>query len=168
MKNQKLPDDKFSGFKVPEHYLETFDETLLNRLKGIDTLKEVQKSGFQVPDAYFATFDNKITEAISSEKEVKVISLNSWKKVAYISGIAASIIFMVSLFIPKEEKLSMSNLETTMIVDYIVEEDFTNEDFVSLLTEDVTLNNFMDSHLIDSNLEDYIIDNISIEDYLNE
>jgi hypothetical protein len=30
------------------------------------------------------------------------------------------------------------------------------------------LDKFMDSHLIDANLEDYILDHSSVEDYLNE
>ena len=168
MKNQKLPDDKFSGFKVPKDYLETFDEVLLNRLKGIDSLKEVQNSGFQVPDGYFESLDKKLTQAISSEKEVKVISLFSWKKAAYVSGIAASIVLLVSLFNKFDNKPTFGNIETAVIENYIVDEDFSNEDFASLITEDLTLDKFMDSHLIDSNLEDYILDNASVEDYLNE
>ena len=168
MKNKKLSHIKSSGFKIPENYLETFDESVLNSLKEMDSFKMVKDSGFKVPDGYFENFDNKLANNIHSEKEVKVISLFSWKKAAYVSGIAASIVLLVGFFNTFESKPSFGNIETAIIENYIVDEDFANEDFASLITEDLTLDKFMDSHLIDSNLEDYILDNASVEDYLNE
>jgi hypothetical protein len=105
---------------------------------------------------------------MDSEKEAKVIPLLSWKKLAYVSGLAASIILMVGLFNNNNNIPNFGDIETTLIENYIVEEEFTNEDIGSLLTNDLTLNNFMDSHLIDSNLEDYILNNASVEDYLKE
>ncbi|HEX9826007.1 MAG TPA: hypothetical protein VGA80_05365 [Flavobacteriaceae bacterium] len=168
MKTKKLHHIKSSGFKVPDTYLDSFEESLLNRLKENNPLENLQNPGFKVPNQYFETFDEKIIEIVSSEKEVKVIPLMSWKKMAYVSGIAASIILMVGLFNNNSEKLTFGDLDISLIEDYIVGEDFTNENMASLVTEDLTLDNFMDSHLIDSNLEDYILNNSSAEDYLNE
>ena len=168
MKNKKLHQIKSSGFKAPDGYFESFDELLLNKLKSNHTLKESKDSGFKVPDQYFETFDDKLFKTISETKEVKVIPLFSWKKAAYISGIAASILLMISLFINKNTTPTFDNLETALIDEYIVDEDFTNEDIATLLSDDLTLNKFMDSHLIDDNLEEYILDNSSVEDYLKD
>lgn len=168
MKNNKLHNIKTSGFKEPDGYLESFDELLMNKLKENHSLKGLQNTGFKVPEHYFENFDDKIIKAVSSEKEVKVIPLMSWKKAIYVSGIAASIILMKSLFNNYNNKPTFDNLETALIDEYIIDEDFTNEDIATLLSDDLTLNNFMDSHLIDDNLEEYILNNSSVEDYLKE
>ncbi len=168
MKNKKLDHIKASGFKTPENYLESFDEMFLNRMKESNALKDLQTTGFKVPEGYFNGFDDKLTKALYSEHEVKVIPLLSWKKVAYVSAVAASIMIMVNLFNNNNNYPTFGDLETALIEDYIVEEDFTNEDIASLATEDFTLDNFMDSHLIDSNLEDYILNNATVEDYIKE
>ena len=168
MKNNKLHQIKSSGFKAPDGYFESFDELLFDKLKSNNASKESHASGFKVPDQYFETFDDKLFEVISETKEDKVIPLITWKKAAYISGIAASIILMISLFNNNNSMPTFDNLETALIDEYIIEEDFSNEDIATLLSDDLTLNNFMDSHLIDDNLEEYILDNSSVEDYLKD
>ena len=168
MKNKKLNSIQSAGFKIPEDYLETFDDLLLNKLKNTNPIQKTKNSGFKVPEQYFESFDDRLAKALDSEKEVKVIPLLSWKKLAYISGLAASIILMVGLFNNYNSTPDFGDLETVIIENYIVDEDFSNEDIGSLLSDDLTLNNFMDSHLIDSNLEDYILNNASVEDYLKE
>ena len=75
---------------------------------------------------------------------------------------------MVGLFNNHNNTPNFGDLETALIENYIVDEDFSNEDIGSLLTDNLTLNSFMDSHLIDSNLEDYILNNASVEDYLKD
>ena len=169
MKNRKLHSIKSSGFKVPDQYLESFDELLLNRLKEGHLLKEVQNSGFKVPNQYFETFDDKLAKALSSsEKKVKVVPFITWRKAAYISGIAASIVLMVGLYNTFYNKPTFGSLDTASIENYIVNEDITDEDISSLISEDLTMNNFMDSNLSDSNLENYILNSSSIEDLLKE
>lgn len=168
MKTKKLHHIKSSGFKIPDGYLESVDDSIINRLKISNSLENHQNSGFKVPDQYFETFDDKIIEVISSEKEVKVIPLMSWKKAIYVSGIAASIVLMVSLFNNYNNQPTFDSLEMAIIEDYISEEGLTREDMASMLNDDLTLDKFMDSHLIDANLEDYILNNSSVEDFLNE
>jgi hypothetical protein len=168
MKNKNLHNIKSSGFKAPNGYLESFDELLLKKLKETSPLDGLENSGFKVPDQYFETFDEKLSKVISTKEEAKVISFLSWKKMAYVSGVAASILLMITLFNNNNKIPSFDNLETALIDEYIVEEDFTNEDIATLLSDDLTMNNFMDSHLINDNLEEYILDNSSAEDYLKE
>lgn len=168
MKNKKLHNIKSSGFKAPDGYLESFDELLFNKLKESSPLYGLENSGFIAPENYFESFEEKFAKTLTSEKEIKVIPFIPWKKMLYVSGIAASIILMVNLFNNDYNKPTFENLETALIDDYIVEEDFTNEDIASLVTEDLTLDKFMDSHLIDADLEEYILNNSSVEEYLKE
>lgn len=168
MKNNKLHNIKTSGFKAPDGYLESFDELLFNKFKESSPLEGLENSGFKVPDHYFESFDEKFAKSLNSEKEIKVITFIPWKKMLYVSGIAASIILMVSLFNNNNNIPTFENLETALIDDYIDEEEFTNEDIASLVTEDLTLDKFMDSNLIDADLENYILNNSSVEDYLKE
>ena len=100
---------------------------------------------------------------------MKIISLVSWRKITYLTGIAASIILMVSLFNNNKSEPTFGSLEIALIESYITEKDFTNDDLASLLTEEsLTLNNFMDSNLNSSHLEEYILDHSSTEDFFNE
>jgi hypothetical protein len=168
MKTKKLHHIKSSGFKIPDGYLESIDESVLNKLKNSNPLENHQDSGFKVPDQYFETIDDKIMEVVSSEKEVKVIPLMSWKKAIYVSGIAASIVLMVSLFNNYSNQPTFDSLEMALIENYISEEGLTREDMASMLNHDLTLDKFMDSQLINANLEDYILDNSPVEDYLIE
>jgi hypothetical protein len=168
MKTKKLHHIKSSGFKIPDGYLESIDESVLNKLKNSNPLENHQDSGFKVPDQYFETIDDKIMEVVSSEKEVKVIPLMSWKKAIYVSGIAASIVLMVSLFNNYSNQPTFDSLEMALIENYISEEGLTREDMASMLNDDLTLDKFMDSQLINANLEDYILDNSPVEDYLIE
>ncbi len=167
MKNNKLHNIKTSGFKAPDGYLESFDELLLNKLKESSPLEGLENSGFKVPDHYFESFDVKLAKSLNSDKEIKVITFIPWKKMLYVSGIAASIILMVSLF-NNNNKTTFDSLETTLIDKYIVEEELTNEEIATLLSDDLTLNNFMDSHLIDADLEEYILNNSSVDEYLKD
>ena len=168
MKNKRLDNIKTSGFKTPEHYFESFDEHLLKQLDEGVLLRDIQNSGFKIPENYFETFEDKLAKAMSSEKEIKVIPLYSWRKIAYTSAIAASILLMIGLFTTRNTTPTFGDLEITSIENYITDKEFPNEDIASLVTDDLTLDNFMDSHLIDSNLEEYILNNTSIEDYIKE
>ena len=168
MKNKKLHHIKSSGFKTPSHYFESFEKTLMDRLDDSFSLSDLQNSGFKTPENYFETFDDRLVKAMSSEKGIKVIPLYSWKKMAYASAIAASVLLMVGLFGTHNTKPTFGNLETASLEDYIADGEYSNEDIASLVTDDLTLDNFMDSHLIDSNLEEYILNNATVEDYLKE
>ena len=168
MKNKRLINIKTSGFKTPDHYFGSFDERLLKQLDEDILLRDIQNSGFKIPENYFETFDDKLAKAISSEKEVKVIPFYSWRKIAYPLAIAASVLVMIGLFTTRNTTPTFGDLEIASIENYITDKEFSNEDIASLVTDDLTLDNFMDSHLIDSNLEEYILDNTSIEDYIKE
>jgi len=168
MRKKSLHNIKSSGFKTPEQYMEKFDDLLLTKLNTNVSLRDNKSSGFNVPDDYFETFDEKLMKGLSNDKEVKVLPLWSSNRLVFVSGIAATILLMISLFNLYSPVPTFGNLETSAIEDYIVQEDISRENIASLVTDNLTMDNFMDSHLIDSNLEEYILNNASVEDYLNE
>ncbi|MFC4721268.1 hypothetical protein ACFO5O_02960 [Geojedonia litorea] len=169
MKKKDLHNIKPSGFKMPDNYLESFDERIFKKLETPNSISNIIETGFKVPDNYFEALDDQLTSKLSAKNKTKVVSLISWKNALYVSGIAASIVLMVALFNPNSYQPTFGDLEITNIEDYIADEDFTNEDLASLFAEDnLTLNAFMDSNLEDSNIEDYLLNNSSLEDLIEE
>ncbi|WP_034043996.1 hypothetical protein [Wocania ichthyoenteri] len=169
MKNNNLHNIKSSGFKTPGKYFESFDEILLTKLKNKDELKVSKSTGFKVPDDYFKTVDDKILSSLDNKEETKVISLFSWRKVAYASAVAASLILMFSITFNASEKLTFDSLETASIENYLVEEGFTTYELATLLTEEeLSSETFINTNISEDLLEDYLLNNTNIEDLLIE
>lgn len=166
MKKNNLNKIEKPGFKVPENYFENFEDLLLSELN----LKEASgDTGFKIPEGYFDSFDNKIINAVAKEKETKVIKLFSYRKVAYVASIAACIIFMFSIAINKEDYVTIDTIETASIENYILNEYMEPTDIASLFSSD-ELNDF-DTIGVDFNsesLENYVIENIEIDDLISK
>ena len=168
MKNNNLHNIKTLGFKTPKDYFKSFDEQLLSKLKLEEELKLEKTTGFYVPEDYFKTVDDVILKAVEAEKETKVIQLFTWKKVAYASAVAASLILMFNIFNTSDD-LTFDALETATIENYLVDEHYTNYELASLLTdEDLNSENFTNTEISESLLEDYLLDNAAIEDFIIE
>ncbi|MFD1163559.1 MULTISPECIES: hypothetical protein [Hwangdonia] len=169
MKNKNLHNIKSSGFKTPDNYFESFDDELLAKLKTSNKLDGIKTTGFKVPNDYFETIDDTILNAVKNQRDTKVISLFTWKKVAYASAVAASIILMFNLVFNTSEELTFDSLETASIENYLAEEDFTSYELATLLTEE-ELNSeaFTNTNITEDSLEDYLLDNADIEDLLIE
>ena len=169
MKNNNLHNIKSSGFKTPNDYFESFDEKLLAKLKDNDKLDAIKSTGFKVPNDYFETVDENILNAIENTEETKVVKLFSWKKAAYVSAVAASLILMFNIIFNTKEKLTFDSLETASIENYLAEEDFTSYELASLLTEDeLNSETFINTNITEDSLEDYLLNNANIEDLLVE
>lgn len=167
MENNNLHHIKSSGFKTPDNYFESFDEKLLNKLHSKNHLESITDSGFNVPNDYFKTLDNSIINKIKTENETKVISLFSWKKLAYASTIAASLALMFTTVFNSSKKLTFDTLKTASIENYLIEEDFTTAELSALLTDDELYSeNFANTNIPESALEDYLLNNTNIEDLL--
>ncbi len=147
---------KSSGFKVPKGYFESLDERLLDLTKTGSPLSSIPNTGFKAPEGYFENFRIK-------PKKAKVITL---KRVLYISGVAAVLALLITVFVPKNT-LSFDSLETATIETYLLEESYQPSDIASLLNEnELTLESF---NLVpdEEQLEDYVIQNSSIENLLD-
>jgi len=169
MKDNNLHNIKSTGFKTPENYFESFNEKLLAKLKDEDKLSTISSTGFKVPNDYFKTVDDKVLSSLANNDEPKVISLFSWKKVAFTTAVAASLILMFNIAFNPQEKLTFESLETASIENYLAEEDFISYELADLLTqEELNSEVFANTDISEDSLEDYLLENVNIEDLLIE
>ncbi len=143
-----------SGFKVPKGYFDSLESKILDKSRESTLLKTQINSGFKVPENYFDDF----------KVETHKTNVISWKKVAYISSIAATITLLFTLLLPKEP--SFENLETATIEDYLLFESYETQEMASIFDEtDLTLETFnlnVDQEVI----EDYLLENIDIDNLI--
>ena len=164
MSTNKLHNIKETGFKVPKDYFESFEDAFLNEIK----LKEITTdSGFKVPDNYFDSLEDKITSAVNQEKDIKVIKLVTWRKAAYAAAIAASLVLMFNIYFNQKSPVTIDTIETASIENYILNEELETTEIASLFIED----DLSDVQLIHNgfsseSIENYIFDNVEIEDII--
>lgn len=164
MKTNKLHTIKNTGFKVPESYFSSLEDAVCSDLM----LNEIApNSGYKVPDNYFGSIEDKITAAIKPQNEVKVIKLFTPKKIWYASAVAASILLMLTIFMDKN--ITVDSIETASIENYIINEDLDLNEFASLFSEDELTNVKLISDGYNSQmLEDYVFNNLEIEDIITK
>ena len=147
--------NKNSPFKVPKDYFKSFDANFFieQELKN-----KVQKTGFKTPDGYLNDFN------VSIPKTSKVTNLRKLNKKhsIYISGIAAALILLFIFIMPKKdnEEVSLEILE-----DYLLSEVDQSDLLSNILTLD-ELNNLYILNVSSSEIENYLLQNASIETLL--
>ncbi|WP_406683107.1 hypothetical protein N1F78_10460 [Seonamhaeicola sp. MEBiC1930] len=159
MKKNKLHNIEESGFKVPDGYFDTLEDNIMSELK----LKELtNSSGFKAPNNYFDTLEDVIINNISKETEPKVIQLFSKKRLIYFSGIAATILLLLTLnFNTKTEE----ELDYQTVENYILDENISSYEIASLLDEnDLAEELFIENGIDEDVIEDYILNNLDVED----
>ncbi|MEC3908348.1 hypothetical protein VOI54_15060 [Tamlana sp. 2201CG12-4] len=167
MKNIKLNDIKSTGFNLPDGYLESFDDKLLNKLEGKTQLESIN-SGFKTPEGYFKTVEETIINKVSINQKTKVISLVNKKTVIYISSIAAAVLLLFNLSI-FEKQPSFNNLDTESVENYLIDENMSSYEIASLLTdEQLNDEDFIEHSLEEENIEEYLIEHADIETLMLE
>ncbi|GGK19891.1 hypothetical protein GCM10007962_12540 [Yeosuana aromativorans] len=165
MKKRRIEHIEKTGFKVPETYFKDFEDTLLSELNLKD---KVSATGFQVPEDYFESLDESIYSRASKNKQGKVIDLVSFKRTAYTVAVAASLVLMFSVFFNKKEPLTLDSIETASIENYILNEDLETTDIASLFSNvDASNLNDMDVNLNSDSLEDYLLENLDVDDLIS-
>ena len=139
------------------------EEQILNEVALKD---KVDESGFVVPDNYFDTLDQNILNRL--EKDTPVINLKSRRTFYYVAGIAASLVLMFNVFYTSES-ITINDLETASIENYLEEGDYTSYELAALLTEE-ELNSFnlIHSEISEASIEDYLLDHATIEELIIE
>jgi len=169
MKKSELHNIKDPGFQIPDAYFDTFDERLLKKLDLKREMSEMDGTGYQVPKDYFDNFDAKLAQKLEGLNQPKVKSLRSWRHIAYYSGVAAVLVLMLTLFMKSEDNLSINQVETASIENYLTNENLNIYDIASFLsTEDIMVEDFVANMITDESLETYLLNNASIEDLINE
>lgn len=164
MKTNKLHTIKNTGFKVPNNYFNELEDAILSDLK----LKAMApKSGFKLPDTYFNSLEDTIINKLQPEKETKIINLFTWRKVAYATAIAASLILMINIYSNSTKNITIETIETARIEDYILNEDISNTEFAALFTkEDLQDVQLISDGYSSETLENFVFDNLDIEDII--
>ena len=168
MKTDKLKNINSTGFKTPESYFDSFNDKLMNKIEEETPLNQISEHGFKVPSNYFKSVEDSIIQSVSKQKNSKVNNLFTWRTATYVTGVAASILLIISIFNNTvTTNISFGDIETTAIENYISEENYTNIEIASLLTdEELSLDNFTENTFIDASLEDYLLEQPTIEDLL--
>lgn len=164
MKTPNLHRIKTSGFKTPETYFESLDATILEKLKETSTLNTLKTSGFKIPETYFETLETKLLKKVQAPK---VIPIWLSKKVIYVTAMAASLAILFGWFNKTANTTSFDTLETTSIETYLSEEAINTYDIASLLNDDdLVLDNFISETLPEDALENYLLNNTTIEELI--
>ena len=163
MRNKKLHNIESAGFKTPQGYFESLDETIFSKLNTKSQLDSIKKTGFKVPDHYFETFSDAITKRNFEEKEPKVIQLFNKRHLVYISSIAAAILLLFNLSI-FDSTPTFDNLDNETVENYIFDENISTYEFAALFSdEQIIEENIIQHNFNEDNIEEYLLDNADIE-----
>lgn len=156
--------NKQTGFKTPDNYFESLEDKILSQAK---LQEKVSDSGFAIPDDYFKTIENCVLDAVSEEKDTKVVSLFSRKNIIYISSIAAAVLIMFGIF-SRTTTPTFEGLDETLVENYILEQDYETYEIASLLSEEDLSNELININYSEENLEDFIFNNSEVEDFITQ
>lgn len=164
MKNTNLKNIKSSGFKTPTKYFNSVDDAISAKLKQDKTVAIPDLTGFEVPADYFETVESKIWSSVNQENTSKTIQLFTWKKVAYLSGIAASLILALSILFNESDTVTFGNIDTASIENYLLNQDINAYDIAPYIsTEEINSENFVDTKINAADIEDYLLQNSDVE-----
>lgn len=176
MKQNKLPYQNKSGFKVPENFFEDFEEKMMRSVGEKPVLEDALSagSGFKVPESYFEDLERDILLKVEGEnKGGKLITLFNNTKLYYAAAVAAVFIGIVStvFFTPVSESYSIDGLELSAIEQYI-DEGYINFNFneisAFMAEEDLAFDDFNTSGLSDEQVLEYLSENIEDPNLLYE
>lgn len=162
MKDEKVHNITSSGYKVPNDYFDSVQESILNKLNQNGDIEDIKDTGYQVPDNYFETVEQSILEKVDSDN-ASVIQLSFRKRVYYIAGIAASLIIALSIYLNNEDQ---SILSEEMVETYFQNSDLNSYEIAELLTEAEFLEDdfdLLESEFNEDNLESYLLENADLE-----
>lgn len=166
----KLNNIKNTGFKTPDNYFDAVEDNIMNALKQESNLNLSKEVGFKTPDNYFDNLENAIFNKIETENTTKVIKLFSKRNLIYASGIAAAIVIMFGVFMNNNDASNLE-LDYEMVESYILNQDISSYEIALLLTEEELSNinlEIMDEAFNNEDMEDYLLENVNLEDILEQ
>lgn len=147
-----------TGMNTPKGYFENFEDRMMLRVME-ENLPE--SNGLRVPNTYFDSLEERVVDRLAVNKEPKVIPLFSKRTLIYVSGIAASLILLISLW-GKTDELSLDELSANEVEEYIENGgiDLSSYEVMALLAEDELSEISISSEVIsDEALEAYLLEN---------
>jgi len=166
--SKDLNNIKKTGFKVPKDYFGSLEDKISNTMDSSSSLESINSTGFDLPEAYLNTVEDAVFNRLSQQDSSKVFSLFSRKNITYLSGIAAAALLIFGLFFNKNN-ITIENINIELVENYIINEDLDSYDIAALLSEDELQEElFVQNTIMDESLENYILENSSLEDLLIE
>lgn len=166
MKKDKLHTIKFTGFKTPEDYFESFDAKLQKRLAKNETIEGIKSHGYSIPKDYFETFDSRVLDQLIQTDDKPVIALKPRRRLYYITGIAASFALLFSLVFNQKNKLNINTIDTVSIETYLSQEEYSNDELASLFkTNEISETDFIDVNISEDTINEYF-ESADTEDFI--
>ena len=168
MKN-KLKQVKTPGYIVPKNYFVNLEDVVSKKISLQQCLDDLNDPGFKVPKNYFSTLEEKSYKAIQNEEtSIKSIPLFSMNTALYVSGIAAALLILVAILMPTNN-LSLDNIETELVETFISINDFDTSELAMIWdTSEINSIEFYNYQFLDETIDNYIIEDLTIEDFLIE
>lgn len=167
----KLKDIKDPGFKTSEDYFSSIEDAVIEKLNVSNLNDNSEGHGFILPEDYLSTIEESVLNKLDPKVDnVKVVSLFSKRNLLYLSGVAAAILIMFSLFINLDNN-TFEDLDVELVENYIIEQDFSTYEIAQLLTDEELLqvnNEIMDEAFEFESLENYLLDNVNLEDIIEQ
>ncbi|WP_026449708.1 hypothetical protein [Aequorivita capsosiphonis] len=158
-----------SKFNVPEGYFKTFEEQLFSK---ISEEKFPKTNGFTVPPAYFENIEERVLKTVeSSEQSKKVIPLFPKKYFGYAAAIAACFLIGFSLYTNTQNDQNLDSLQWSSIDSYIEGGNLNLDlyDLTSIIDDsDISGVEVQKWELAESDVKDYLFENIDTENLTNE
>ncbi len=143
---------------TPEGYFENFEDRMMLRIME-ENLPE--SNGLRVPNTYFDSLEDRVVDRLEVNTEPKVIPLFSKRTLIYVSGIAASLLLLISLW-GRSGEMSLDELSANEVEEYIENGgiDLSSYEVMALLAEDELSEINIPSEVIsDEQLETYLLEN---------
>ena len=168
---RELNNIKNTGFKVPQTYFQNLEDQIMGNIKLNEALQNLDDTGFKAPKGYFDALENDVLAKVTEKKNPKVISLFNKQNLIYISGVAAAILIMFNVFWNNTET-SIDSIDIELVENYIIDQGINTYEIASLLSDnddDINLDiELFDETFNDDSLEDYLFENVDLEDFIDE
>jgi len=124
-------------------------------------------SGFTTPEGYFDSFQDKVLQQFPKE-EPKVISIFSRRKIWYYAA-AAVVVMMLSIPIYNNYNKNIEEVEVAALEDYLTNHSTVSNDEIATLLETEDLEKIkLELNLQDEAVEDILLNNDNLEQYITD
>ncbi len=122
-------------------------------------------SGFKIPEDYFETFSERVLHQLPTE-EPKILSFYAkYSRLFYAA--AAIIVLALSIPIANELQNNSDEMDSNEIETYLTQHATLSDDDIVNLLDKVDIENIkIDNSIEDETLEEVLINNSQIEDYI--
>lgn len=167
--SKNLKNIKSTGFKTPKDYFDGLEDAVFHKMSTEKIQEAIDDHGFAMPENYLEGVENSVLAKLDQDS-TKLISLLSRRNILYVSGVAAAIVLMFTLFLNKETQ-TIEDLDQNLVENYLLDQDISSYELASLLSdEELTLinDNIMQEVYDDDSLEDYLLENVNLEDIIEQ